>query len=248
MSTRNRTVTNAPNLPQVTEPGFLDRVEEAVGCPTGFDNDANYALLGELHFGAAKASPNAAMLTIGYGLGAGLAIDGRILRGEHGLIGEFGQLPIGPFGSRLENMVTGSGILRRAAEAGIEMDNPSAVFADAPEPALQRIRLQFDEAINVVLAALTVACDPQVIVIGGGIAASLNTSLSRYAEALERNLGVSPRLVKADLGRYSGAAGALVAALHGVYGELGVHEASILTLPNSPTPFTIGPNGKSHQH
>jgi glucokinase len=222
-------------------------VEEAVGCPTGFDNDANYALLGELHFGAAKASPNAAMLTIGYGLGAGLAIDGRILRGEHGLIGEFGQLPIGPFGSRLETMVTGSGILRRAAEAGIDIDDPAAVFADAPEPALQRIRLQFDEAINIVLAALTVACDPQVIVIGGGIAASLNTSLSRYAEALERNLGVSPRIVSSDLGRYSGAAGAVVAALHRVYDDLGVHEASIVTLPKNPTPFTLGLDGKSHQ-
>lgn len=75
----------------------------------------------------------------------------------------------------------------------------------------------------------------------------MNTSLSRYAEALERNLGVSPRLVNADLGRYSGAAGALVAALHCVYDDLGVHEASIVTLPNNSTPFTLGLDGKSHQ-
>ncbi|GIT80513.1 sugar kinase [Leifsonia sp. LS1] len=232
---RQRTVSNAPNLPQVESPGFLDAVEEAFGRPMGFDNDANYALLGELHYGAATDSPNAAMLTIGYGLGAGLAIDGHILQGERGLIGEFGQLPIGPLGARLEHMVTGSGIMRRAAEAGVALSEPAALFAPDAPPALLGLRAQFDQALTIVLAAVTVASDPQTIVLGGGIATSLAPALDRYRIALEQSLRVSPAIVTARLGSYSGAVGAAVAALHQVYAALGVHPDVIVRLPGGDT-------------
>lgn len=228
---RQRTVSNAPNLPQVEMPGFLDGVETALARPMGFDNDANYALLGELHYGAATNSPNAAMLTIGFGLGAGLAIDGRILQGERGLIGEFGQLPIGPLGARLEHMVTGSGIMRRAAEAGVALAEPAELFAADAPPALLGLRAQFDQALSIVLAAVTVACDPQTIVLGGGIATSLAPALDRYRIALEQSLRVSPAIVTARLGAYSGAVGAAVAAVHRIYAQLGVHPDTIVRLP-----------------
>lgn len=230
---RSRAVSNAPNLPQVETPGFLDAVERATGRPMDFDNDANYALLGELHYGAAVDSPDAAMLTIGYGLGAGLAIDGRILQGERGLIGEFGQLPIGPLGARLEHMVTGGGIMRRAVEAGVELAEPADLFAPDAPPALLGLRGQFDQALTIVLAAVTVACDPQTIVLGGGIAASLVPALDRYRTALEQSLRVAPVLVTAQLGAYSGAVGAAVAALHQVYAELGVHPDTVVRLPGT---------------
>lgn len=241
---RQRTVSNAPNLPQVETPGFLDDVEAAVGRPMGFDNDANYALLGELHYGAATDSPNAAMLTIGFGLGAGLAIDGRILQGERGLIGEFGQLPIGPLGARLEHMVTGSGIMRRAAEAGVDLTEPAALFAADAPPALLGLRAQFDQALTIVLAAVTVASDPQKIVLGGGIAASLAPAIDRYRIALEQSLRVSPAIVTAQLGDYSGAVGAAVAALHQVYTRLGVHPDTVVRLPGGDTrPLTLPTEG-----
>jgi predicted NBD/HSP70 family sugar kinase/biotin operon repressor len=228
---RDLSVSNAPNLPAVESPTFLASVENAMGRAMHFDNDANYALLGELHFGAARETPNAAMLTIGFGLGAGLAIDGRILRGERGLIGEFGQLPIGPLGTRLEHLVTGGGILRRAAEAGLELDAPERLFAADAGPGLQSLRAHFDQALLVVLTATTVSCDPQTIVLGGGIANSLASSLDRYGAALEQNLRVSPDLAVAQLGDFSGAVGSVVAALHTVYGDLGVEEAAIVRLP-----------------
>lgn len=232
VSQRDLTVSNAPNLPQVESPTFLASVQRAVGRAMHFDNDANYALLGEMHYGAARGAPNAAMLTIGFGLGAGLAIEGRILQGERGLIGEFGQLPIGPLGTRLEHMVTGGGILRRAAEAGLHLDAPAELFADDAGPGLLSLRGHFDQALLVVLTATTVSCDPQTIVLGGGIANSLISSLDRYRVALEQNLRISPDIATAELGDFSGAVGSVVAGLHALYAGLGVEEGAIVSLPN----------------
>jgi glucokinase len=231
VSQRDRRISNAPNLPQVEGPTFLDEVEAAMGKPMHFDNDANYALLGEQHFGAARSSRSAAMLTIGSGLGAGLAIDGRILQGERGLIGEFGQLPVGPLGTRLEHMVTGGGILRRAAEAGIELEAPARLFDADASPAVHALRAHFDQALLIVLTATTVACDPETIVLGGGIANSLVSTLDRYQSALEQTLRASPTLAPAELGAFSGSVGAVVAALHSVYAGLGVEDETIVTLP-----------------
>ncbi|MCK8607910.1 ROK family transcriptional regulator [Agromyces sp. C10] len=225
------TISNAPNLPQLEEPGFLDSVRARSGRPVRADNDANLALLGEQHFGAARNAPTAVMVTIGAGLGAGLSIDGRILRGSHGVIGEFGQLPAGPLGTRLELMVTGPGIMRLASEAGVHLDSPADLFTpDASEP-VRSLRAHFDQALLIVLTAATVSCEPEVIVLGGGIAKSLARDLARYEAMLEHHLGAAPRLTASELGDFAGATGAVVAALHEVYRGLGVDERAFGDLP-----------------
>ncbi|WP_400994781.1 ROK family transcriptional regulator [Agromyces sp. GXQ0307] len=225
------TISNAPNLPQVETPGFLDLVRDAADRPVGADNDANLALLGEQHFGAARTAPTAVMVTIGAGLGAGIAIDGRILRGARGVIGEFGQLPAGPLGTRLELMVTGPGIMRLAAEAGVHLDSPADLFAtDASEP-VRSLRAHFDQAMLIVLTAATVSCEPEVIVLGGGIAKSLARDLGRYETVLEHHLGAAPRLTASELGDFAGATGAVVAALHEVYRDMGIDERAFGDLP-----------------
>lgn len=217
-------VSNAPNLPQVMDPEFVDRLRRGSAATVRIDNDVNYALLGEQRRGAAGQAGDAAMVTIGAGLGAALAIDGRILHGRHGLIGEFGQLPAGPMGARLEHMVTGPGILRRAEEAGVPLNRPQDLFAD--EHRLSPLRTQFDHALQVVLTAVAVASEPEVVVLGGGIADSLIGDLERYQATLGATLQVAPRLVPAALGAFSGATGAAIDAVHSLYAGLGVEQGS----------------------
>ncbi|SDF90102.1 ROK family transcriptional regulator [Klenkia brasiliensis] len=212
-------VSNAPNLPQVMDPGFVTGLRRAGGVGVRVDNDVNYALLGEQRRGAAAHAGDAAMVTIGAGLGAALAIDGRILHGRHGLIGEFGQLPAGPMGTRLEHMVTGPGILRRAEEAGVPLARPQDLFAE--EHRLSPLRTQFDHALQIVLTAVAVASEPEVVVLGGGIADSLAGDLDRYQATLGATLQVAPRLVPAELGAFSGAIGAAIDAVHSLYADLG---------------------------
>lgn len=224
-------VSNASNLVQVEDKRFLDALESAFGIPLEIDNDVNYALLGEQRFGVAQTRAAAAMLNLGAGLGAALAVDGLILHGRRGLIGEFGHLPVGPLGARVEHMLTGPGIVRRAAEMGIHLDSPGQLFAADSPAGLAPLRAQFDQALLIVLTALTVSCDPEMIVLGGGLSKSLTSSLSRYEDALRQNLNFSPRLVLPELGDMSGAVGSAVSGLQRMYPELGVEAEALATLP-----------------
>jgi len=231
----DRSVSNAPNLPQVEDPDFVAELETGFGAPVDLDNDVNLALLGEQRSGAARGKPSAAMLSIGAGLGAALAIDGRILRGRHGLVGEFGQLPIGPFGARLEHMVTGPGILRRAQEAGTPLSTPQELFDGSARVA--GLRAQFDAALGIVLTAIAVSSEPEIIVLGGGIAASIADSIPRYRDELAASLRVAPELRLAELGDRSGAIGAMIAALRtSCTRELGLPPTALDDFPRAPLP------------
>ncbi|MCW2771252.1 MAG: family transcriptional regulator [Aeromicrobium sp.] len=224
-------VTNANNLAQVEDPRLLETLRARFATHVQLVNDADLALLGEQRFGAATGAPTAAILTFGTGLGAGIARDGVLVQGRHGIVGEFGQLPVGPLGTRLEHMVTGPGILRRAAESGVTMTSPADLFVTEPEAALAAMRNQFDTALVIALTAITVACEPDVLVLGGGLAPSLEPDLERYRDAIELHVHYAPRLALAELGAHSGAAGAVVVALTDCYRRLGVADDALGDAP-----------------
>jgi predicted NBD/HSP70 family sugar kinase len=227
----DRSVSSAPNLPQVEQRAFLDVLEERLGPALDLDNDSNYALLGEQRFGAARSAPTAVMLTVGAGLGAGVALDGRLLRGRNGLVGEFGHLPVGPLGTPLEHLVTGPGIMRRAAELGVQISSPAALFAEDADGQLVAMRRHVEQALLVVLTAAVVSYEPETIVLGGRIARALGTHLEELGEALRHIVPSAPLVVPAQLDDLSGALGAVVAALHRVYLGLGLSQQDLVRVP-----------------
>ncbi|MFZ4843109.1 ROK family protein [Mycetocola saprophilus] len=224
-------ISHAPNLPQIEGTEFLAALRRSLPCPVVCDNDANFALLGELHFGAAAHSPNAALLSLGFGLGSALAMDGRVLRGTRGLVGEFGQLPIGPMGARLEHLVTGGGILRQAELAGIALESPADLFVSDPAPRIAALRQQFEQGLMVALTAVSVSCDPDTVVLSGGLSRALAPELARYQELLGGHLRLAPRLELATLDDFSGAVGAMVSALQHCYRDLGALPEALPRLP-----------------
>lgn len=227
-------VSNAPHLTVVEAPEFPAALTQAVGRSVDLDNDTNFALLGEYYFGAAMGVRDAAMFTLGTGLGGAVLLDGQLIRGRNGLVGEFGSLPLGPMNSRLEHSLTGPSIMLRAAEVGIRLDSPADIFvSDAPRP-LAALRHQYEQSLIVAITAAAVAADPEVVVLGGGIASSLKGSIDTITEALTTNLGRSPNIVLAKLGEFSGAYGAAVRALHRVYTDLGVQVDELSRLPRRP--------------
>ncbi|WP_104525429.1 ROK family transcriptional regulator [Blastococcus atacamensis] len=228
----DRTVSSAPNLPQVEQPGFLDVLEKRLGPCLDLDNDSNYALLGEQRFGAARSARTAVMLTVGAGLGAGVALEGRLLRGRNGLVGEFGHLPVGPLGTPLEHLVTGSGIMRRAAELGMDIASPAALFAEDADGQLVAMRRHVEHALLVVLTAAVVSYEPDMIVLGGRIGRSLTPHLPELRENLRRIVPSAPPVVPAQLSDLSGALGAAVAALHRVYLGLGLADHDLVGVPS----------------
>lgn len=90
----------APNLNWRDLP-LAARLSSALGpmrLPVAVDNDANLAALAEYSSGVAAGTPHLVYLTGEVGVGGGVIIDGKLLRGADGLAGEVGHLPVDPAG------------------------------------------------------------------------------------------------------------------------------------------------------
>ncbi|WP_341740859.1 ROK family glucokinase [Trueperella pyogenes] len=85
------TVTFAPNLNWRNQP-LGQRVAEATGLHAVVENDANAAAWGEFRFGAAREYDSAAVITVGTGIGGGIIVEGKLLRGASGFAGEIGHI------------------------------------------------------------------------------------------------------------------------------------------------------------
>jgi predicted NBD/HSP70 family sugar kinase len=221
----------APNVSQIEGTVFARRLSRAMPAPVTLDNDANLALLGELRFGAGRGISTVVMLTIGAGLGGGVALEGRLLRGRNGLVGEFGYLPAGPSGELVEELLSGAGLIRRARAMGVRISAVNEIFAAGATALLDPLREQFDRALLLTLTAASAAYEPQAIVIGGGLSPVISTRLRDTGRRLRELLPVAPELRLAELGDLSGAFGAVAAACQAAYCQLGIAESDAAVLP-----------------
>lgn len=113
-----------------------DRLQDALGLPTVLENDANCATYGEWWQGAGAPYSSLVGLTLGTGIGGGLVVDGRLVRGASGTAGEVGHTTIDFTGRRcacgnygcLEAYASGPNIAARARE-GVEAGAESVLVA-----------------------------------------------------------------------------------------------------------------------
>ena len=106
--------------------------ETALQLPVFIENDAKARTFAELRFGLAKGKQNVAVLHLGWGLGTGLILNGKLYRGEQGYAGEFSHFPLnenGPLcvcGKKgcLETLASGMALARLAKE-GLEQGKTS---------------------------------------------------------------------------------------------------------------------------
>ncbi len=171
-----------------------DLISDRLGVPVMIDNDANVALLAEHRFGAARTARNAAMLTIGTGIGGGLVIDGRLYRGSTGAAGELGHIVIEAEGPPcqgncpnrgcVESLASGTAIAREGLAAAERLPDSAlglalaggenldgALVTDAAlagDEAAREVLALVGRRVGVALSSLANALDPDVIVIGGG--------------------------------------------------------------------------------
>jgi len=88
----------AVNLPGWKYVKLKEKIEKVTGVKTGVDNDANCAIYGEKWLGAGKNFNNIIGLTLGTGIGGGIIIDGKLIRGTNYNAGEIGHMSINPEG------------------------------------------------------------------------------------------------------------------------------------------------------
>lgn len=228
-----------PNLDWRDEP-VRAGLRRQLGVPVLLENDAAVAAWGEYRVGAARdAAVGALMLTLGTGIGGGLIMDGRLVRGARGFAAEFGHIvldeggPRCPCGNRgcLEALASGSAIGRIAAEAvaGGAGGSPLAdldVIGGAAVTAAARqgdrlaadVLAQAGTWLGVGIASLVNGIDPELVIIGGGAAEAgaplLDPAVSSYRErVIARAHRPLPPVVRAQLGNDAGIIGAALLAL-----------------------------------
>jgi len=230
----------AVNLP-IEELPLRDLVAERTGLPAFLDNDANVAALAEHHFGAARGTENAVMLTIGTGIGGGLILGGEIYRGSTGAGAELGHMAIQmdgpgcqgncPNRGCVEAFASGTALGREGlAAAEGRPDSALGKLLAAGEPvdgkAVTAAARQGDGTaievfelvggrLGVALASYANIFEPEVIVIGGGVIAAGDLLLGPARRELEaralRPMNRTP-VVEAELGEDAGMIGAAALA------------------------------------
>jgi len=212
-------VDRTPNVKLPVDFPMRERLERLFDRRVAIDNDANCAALAEHQSGAARGARVSITVTVGTGVGSGIVVDGRVFQGALGGSGELGHVPVGsdgpPCGCGVvgcaEPLASGSGLLARAREAGLAVATAREVF-ESVDPRAAVVIARMIDALARILGAATQILNPDVIVVGGGVAqageklfAPLRVALERYTLTSHRN---RLRVVPAALGEQAGVIGA----------------------------------------
>lgn len=204
----------SPDLPVLNGKAVAACLADALGMPVAIDNDDLLAAVGEAASGAAQGCADVAFLSLGHGLGAGLVVGGRPVRGARSSAGAIAYLAP----ERLEERASGRAIPQRyLAMAGATSASMTAerVFdlADAGDPIARKVAEDAAAALGDLVVNVAALLDPEVIVLGGGLVRGQPGLRDRLAARLEQALPFPPRLVVSALGEDAVAHGAASLAL-----------------------------------
>ncbi len=247
VTTQDGIVLLAPNLGLVDFPAQA-RLRE-MGYVAHVLNDANAAAVAEWYSGAGKGYKSFICVTVGTGIGSGVVLDGRLLVGKSGRGGEIGHMLLMPGGPEcscgthgcLEALASGQAIARMGKQAcsggdpvllRLCSDDPCTLGAktvfEAARAGSHAARQVIEQAamwLGVALANVVSVIDPEIIIIGGGVA----LSGEQFLEPVRRSMEASalcriamPPVVPAAHGTEAGMLGAAVHAAmsSGVLGRL----------------------------
>ncbi len=230
----------APKMAHWQQIFDLDRLQQELALPIYVESDPHVATLGELWVGAGRGSRHLIMITLGTGLGCGIVVDGKLYVGRHGMAGEFGHIIVNDDGAVLcdcgltgclETQAAGPAIAqqgRAAVESGTvtligdlvqgraDCITAATVFcaAERGDPVAQSIVNRAGELIGFGLATLVSLCEPEKIIVGGGMADVGDLILKPMQQAMARRCYLIARgyiaveFVRAQLGDHAGVIGA----------------------------------------
>ncbi|MFI0451588.1 ROK family protein [Actinomadura sp. 6N118] len=210
----------APNVPGWEEQPLPRLLEEGLKAPALLlDNDVNAAAAAEVRWGRLAGVGVGLYVNAGTGLGAGIVLDGRVLRGANGAAGEIGYSLSSPAQpghaagrAPLEEYASGSGLALRGARLLGRDVTAAELFGLRDDP---RVAGLLDEALDrlgMAVANLAIALDAGRVVLGGGMAAEPSL-VARLGALLAAAVPFPPEV---GLARFTGDAslmGALALAL-----------------------------------
>lgn len=186
--------------------------------PVFVENDANCAAWAEYEIGASKGCNNSVLLTLGTGVGGGIIVDGRLLKGKSGAAGEM------HFRIRTDNKrkcscgnwdcyeiyCSGTGLKLTGEEISGNKNITTYDIVDGYKSGDKLMTEIFNRWQNDILAGMTGLAnifDPDCIVLSGSMAQFVDTDY--LTQEVNRVIITSPtKVVKASAGNYSGMIGA----------------------------------------
>ncbi len=221
---RNGTVW-APNLKGWQKMALGRRLRTALGVPVLVESDRNAAVLGETWRGSARGKEDAIVLMLGTGIGAGILSGGRLVRGAHELSGCVGWMVVTDGYDReaqrvgqLESLAAGPAIAMAAKKelargiGGLLEEIPVAsINAYEVAEAAKRgdilsieVYLEAGRMLGYAVANLVSLIDPEVVVIGGGLAKASDLFLDALRKGMKERTqpisGTKVRVVQSSLG------------------------------------------------
>lgn len=233
----------SPNFSKWENVPVVKWFEEKLHIPVFIDNDVRVNLYGEWYFGAGKGKENVVLLTLGTGLGSGIVMDGHVLYGVTGSAGEIGHMNMYREGRSckcgssgcLGRYVSALGMLNTLKEkikGGQNSvicewvhDNLSEVSAkmvskayDAGDKVAIETLHETGEILGFGLVNVINLYNPEIIIIGGGMAAAGERLLKKTREVVNSHALKIPNekctITTALLGDTAGMIGAAIYAKH----------------------------------
>ena len=216
----------SPNMPGAFNVPVGPQLREQLAIAVHVENDATMAAFGEWKAGAARGAENAVMVTLGTGIGGGIVMSGKLQRGANGFAGEIGHMVVQRDGDECvcgrrgcwERYASGSAL--KMLSGGISGEEVFAAAVAGDAKALEVVDA-YAQWIAVGLASLTNICDPEIIVLGGGVVDSVGVVMdavrTSFIDALySAQWRAHPQLVTAELGARAGAIGSALMVLETV--------------------------------
>lgn len=207
-------ILKAPNVPALDGFRIVAALENELSLTAILENDANSAGVGENWMGASRGFETSICVTLGTGVGGGIIINGKVLHGIDGTAGEIGHICVEPFGAPcgcgsrgcVEQYSSATAIVRQTQELASQY--PKSVLQhkirltskdvyeaglEGDELALEVFRRQ-GFYLGIALSGLINVLNPEVIVIGGGVAAGWDLFMPHLQEQIENRTYREPRL------------------------------------------------------
>jgi glucokinase len=219
---KNQKILNPPNVTALKDLELGKIIEKNFKIKTIIDNDVHCLVLAEAILGAGKNKNIVVGLGLGTGVGGGIVIDKKIIYGKNGTAGEMGHMTIDKYGRKcacgqkgcLEAYIGEKGIRKTAFEFFKKRIDTITLYNMArkgDEKAIETWK-ETGKYLGIGLANIVDMFNPDVIVIGGGIASAGELLLNSAKSEMRKNIlslsAKKTQVLKTKLGEYAGAIGA----------------------------------------
>ncbi|MHB1938347.1 MAG: ROK family protein [Acidobacteriaceae bacterium] len=185
----------APNIPGWKRMPLGNKLREQLQLPVIVESDRNAFVVGETWKGAARNCRDVIFVAVGTGIGAGILVDGRLLRGHGELAGSIGWMSVRdeflPQYAKvgcLESHAAGLGIgiaASRRLKRKLTAQDVTQLAIQGDKRA-QKVLYQAGCYLGLALANLVSILNPEIIVVGGGVAEAGELVLKSARQTMKR--------------------------------------------------------------